>query len=481
MKLRLGSIRTLAPLLVLALAGAVAVPAQAQLRTSEQERQQQAAFVNSMGGVYSGPQSAYVTRIGEKMAVAGGLGGRCTFTLINSEIINAFAAPPGCSVYVTRGLLSILNTEAELAGVLGHEVGHVARKHFARQRNQQVLTGLAAVLVGAVAKSDEIGQLAGKAAQLGTLSYSRSQEYEADAFATQNLPAAGYPREGISNALAALQRQDEYAARAAGGSSSATPVWARTHPLTTARIQRAGKVAGAAVLVNGPLDVNEAAYLAAMDGLLYGDDPAQGFVRGSAFVHPGLKLAFDAPSGFRLTNGATAVGIAGPTGYRGDFTGAKLNGARLEDHARDALRSILGQAQAEIGAPQKSRINGLDAVAVTARATSQAQPVDLTVVAYDVGGESVYRFTALAPAGQTATFDPLFKSFRRITDGDAGRYGSQQLAVVTVRNGDTVETLAGRMSSSGDKAALFRMLNNLTPGEALSPGRRVKLVVEPRR
>lgn len=471
----------IAPVLMFALAAGLPAPALAQPRTSDQERQQQAAFVNSMGGVYAGPQAAYVARIGEKMALAGGLGGRCTFILINSEIINAFAAPPGCSIYVTRGLLSVLNTEAELAGVLGHEVGHVARKHFARQRNQQVLTGLAAVLVGAVAKSEEIGQLAGKAAQLGTLSYSRSQEYESDAFATLTLPAAGYPREGISSALAALQRQDEYAARASGLGTGATPVWARSHPLTAARIQKAGKVSGKAPPVTGPLNVNEAAYMAAMDGLLYGDDPAQGFVRGAAFVHPGLKLAFEAPSGFRLTNGATAVGISGPTGYRGDFTGARLNGARLEDHARDALRTILGQAQAEIGAPQKSRINGLDAVTVTARATSQAQPVDLTVVAYDVGDEGVYRFTALAPAGQTATFDPLFRSFRRITDSDAGRYGTQQLAVVTVRSGDTVEALAGRMSSSGDKVALFRMLNNLALGEGLSPGRRVKLVVEPRR
>lgn len=186
----------IAPVLMFALAAGLPAPALAQPRTSDQERQQQAAFANSMGGIYAGPQAAYVARIGEKMAAAGGLGGRCTFTLINSEIINAFAAPPGCSIYVTRGLLSVLNTEAELAGVLGHEVGHVARKHFARQRNQQVLTGLAAVLVGAVAKSEEIGQLAGKAAQLGTLSYSRSQEYESDAFATLTAASGGLSKRG---------------------------------------------------------------------------------------------------------------------------------------------------------------------------------------------------------------------------------------------------------------------------------------------
>lgn len=457
-------------------------PALAQSSASDPQRQQQATLADSMGGVYAGPQADYVRRIGEKMATAGGLGGKCTFTLVNSEVINAFAAPPGCSIFVTRGLLSILNSEAELAGVLGHEVGHVARKHFARQRNTQLLTGLAAVLVGAVAKSDQIGQLAGQAAQLGALSYSRSQEYESDTFATQTLPAAGYPREGISNALAALQRQDAYAAAALGTTpSNATPVWARTHPLTTTRIQRAAKEAGKAGAVAGPLAINEAAYLAAMNGLLYGDDPAQGFVRGTAFTHPELRIAFDAPRGFRLTNGASAVLIAGPGGLRGEFTGGRLGNARLEEHAGQALRTILGQAVAEIGPPQRTTINGLDAVAQTARTTSQGQPVDLTVVAYAMGGDSVYRFTVLAPAGQTATFDPLFKSFRRISEGEAGRLTALRLQVVTVRRGDTSEELAARMTSTGDKLALFRMINNVAPGEALTPGRQVKLVVDQRR
>ena len=481
MAFRTGRAGGFASVAVAALLMSWAAPAMAQSRASDQERQQQTRILDSLGGAYTGPQAAYVTRIGEKMATAGGLGGRCTFTLVNSEVINAFAAPPGCNVYVTRGLLSILNTEAELAGVLGHEVGHVARRHFARQRNQQVLTGLAAVLVGAVAKSEEVGQLASKAAQLGTLSYSRSQEYEADTFATLNLPIAGYPQDGISNALAALQRQDAYATRAAGTSgANAIPIWARTHPLTATRIRRAGKAPANATPVTGNLSVNEAAYLSAMDGLLYGDDPTQGFVRGSAFVHPGLRIAFDAPRGFSLTNGASAVGIAGPGGYRGDFTSGRLGGARLEAHAGEALRTILGQAAAEVGSPQRTTINEIDTVVLTARATSQGQPVDLTVVAYGVGGDSVYRFTALAPAGQMAAFDPLFRSFRRITDGEAGRFGAQRIALATVRNGDTSEALAARMSVSGDKLALFRMLNNLRPGEIPAPGRRVKLVVEPR-
>jgi predicted Zn-dependent protease len=107
--------------------------------------------------------------------------------------------------------------------------------------------------------------------------------------------------------------------------------------------------------------------------------------------------------------------------------------------------------------------------------------VDLTVVAYAMGGDSAYRFTVLAPAGQTAAFDPLFKSFRRISDGEAGRIPALRIQVVTARRGDTSEELAARMTSGGDKLALFRMINNLAPGEALAPGRQVKLVVDQRR
>ena len=473
-----GSLATALAVSFLAMAG---TPALAQAVKGDKERQQQAQLLDSFGGAFVGPQQAYVARIGEKMAVAAGMGGRCTFTLVNSDVINAFAAPPGCYVYVTRGLLSILNSEAELAGVLGHEVGHVTAKHATRQRNTQVLSGLAAVLVGAVTKSDQLGQIAGQAAQLGVLSYSRGQEYESDSLAVKYLPPAGYPSTGISRALAALQRQDEYAARAAGAvGGKAIPVWARTHPLTGDRIARASKAAAAGAVPTGVQPPNEAAFLAAVDGLVYGDDPAQGFVRGSAFAHPGLRIAFDAPRGFNLSNGASAVGISGPNGLRGQFAGGRLNGA-VEDYAVGVLRGTLGQSAANIGRPLRTTIGGLEAAMVTARATSNNQAVDVNVVAYNLGGGAAYHFVTLAPAGQGAAFDTMYASFRRLSDAEAARYLPRRIEVVTVRSGDTSESLSARMAGDTGKLELFQMLNDIRPGQALAAGRKVKLVTEPRR
>lgn len=469
-----GSLATL----LLAMLGA---PALAQTSRPDKERQQQTQVLDSFGGAFAGPQQAYVARIGDKMAVAAGMGGRCTFTLVNSEIINAFAAPPGCYVYVTRGLLGILNSEAELAGVLGHEVGHVTAKHATRQRNTQVLGGLAAVLVGAVTKSDQLGQLAGQAAQLGVLSYSRGQEYEADTLAVKYLPIAGYPSTGISRALAALQRQDEYATRAAGAvGGKAIPVWARTHPLTGARIARAGRAAAAGAVPIGVQPANEAAFLAAVDGLVYGDDPAQGFVRGSAFAHPGLRIAFDAPRGFTLSNGPSAVGISGPNGLRGQFSGGRLNGP-IEDYAAAVLRATLGQAAANVGQTRRTTIGGLEAAMVSARATSNNQSVDVSVVAYNLGGGAAYQFVTLSPSGQAAVFDTMYASFRRLSDGEAARYLPRRIEVITVRSGDTSESLSARMAGDSGKLELFQMLNDVRPGEALTSGRKVKLVMEPRR
>lgn len=456
-------------------------PAVAETGKAAQQRQQQAQILDSFGGVYDGAQAAYVTRIGEKVAVAAGMGGRCTFTLVNSDVINAFAAPPGCYIYVTRGLLAILNSEAELAGVLGHEVGHVTAKHANRQRNTQVLGGLAAVLVGAVSKSDQLGQLAGQVAQLGVLSYSRGQEYEADSLAVKYLPLAGYPADGISRALAGLQRQDDFSLRTAGDTAGQViPVWARTHPLTGDRIARATRAAAAADgVARSPS--NEAAFLSAVDGLVYGDDPSQGFVRGAVFAHTGLRIGFTAPRGFSVINGASAVTVNGPKGLRGQLSAGKYANGRLEDFAGVVIRNALGEGGGNIGQPQRTTINGLETVFLPARATSQGQSVDVSAVVYDLGNGDTYQFVTIAPAGQSATFDTMYASFHRLTDAEAARYKARRIEVVGVRPADTAQSLSSRMSTDVDKLGLFQMLNDVKPVEALASGRRVKLVTEVRK
>lgn len=454
------------------MAAAVAL---AGLPAAAQPAREHTELVAQLGGVYTGPQAQYVSRVGQRMAAAAGIRQRCSFTLLDSEVVNAFTAPPGCYVYVTRGLLSIMNSEAELAAVLGHELGHVTAQHAQRQRNAEALSGLAASLIGAATKSNLAGRVASGVAKLGALSYSRNQEYEADSLALRYLPQAGYAPDGLTGVLADLQREDAYSARARGAGGE-VPVWARTHPLTGDRIARVQ--AAAAGIPRDGLRLEETPFLLAIDGMSYDADPVQGLVRGGAYIHPGLRIRFDAPRGFAVANAPEAVRVTGPEGLLAEFSGGTATSRQLAGYAENVLRAVIRQGRHEMGLPERVTINGVEAAQVQARAFSGGRPVDLIAVAYNLGGDETYHFVAMAPAGRLDSFRPMFGSFRRLSEREAGAAAGRRIAVVTVRAGDTAESLAARMAADTDRLELFRMLNGLAPGEAVRPGRQVKLVVD---
>lgn len=434
-------------------------------------------MIAELGGVYQGSQAAYVQRIGERMAEAAGMRQRCVFTVVDSEVVNAFTAPPGCYVYVTRGLLGLVNSEAELAAVLGHELGHVAANHAVRQQNTEALGGLAAALIGAATKSNLAGSVAGRVAKLGALGYSRGQEYEADGLALGYLPAAGYSPDGLTRVLGDLQREGAFTARETGRGEGSVAPWMSTHPLTSDRIRRASALAAKAPVRDG-LILDQESLLKAVDGLPYGaGSDAQGYVDGSSYVHPQLGIRFDAPRGFRLANQPEAVRISGPNGEVAEFAGGRATSRQLEAYAREVLGGVLGNSRSTVGQPERTKINGVDAVVLPARASSGGRPVDLTVVAYALQGEEAYSFVAMTPAGQAGLFDPMFDSFRRVSDREA-RGGGRRIVVVEVRPGYTADALAQQMAPGGDRVGRFLMLNGLEPGEPLRPGSRVKLVSE---
>ena len=459
----------LAALVAFAAAPAVAQPAR-----------EHRSMVAEMGGIYVGPQADYVQRIGERMAQAAGMRQDCVFTVVNSQVVNAFTAPPGCYVYVTRGLLGIVNSEAELAAVLGHELGHVAANHAIRQQNTETMGSLAAVLVGVATKSDVAGRVAGRVAKLGALGYSRNQEYEADTLALRYLPAAGYAPEGLTRVLDDLQREGAFTARETGRSESSIAPWASTHPLTSDRIRRASVQVQGAPAGEG-LTLDAQSYLAAVNGLPYGEDSVQGFVSGGSYIHPQLGIRFDAPRGFRMANEPEAVKVIGPNGALAEFSGGRATPRQLDGYAREILAGVVRNGRHEVGQPEHTKINGLEAVVLPARASSGGRPVDLTVVAYSLGGEEAYSFVAMAPAGQANLFDPMFDSFRRLADRETDAIAGRRIAVVEVRPGDTAESLAARMAPEGDRMGRFLMLNALDPGQPLRSGSQVKLIVEGRR
>lgn len=463
---------------VLAVSLAFTGPAAAQ--NANQRAAQRQQVLEQFGGAYDGPAAGYVRRVGDRVAAAAGRRD-CAFTVVNSDVVNAFATPPACDVYVTRGLLSIMNSEAELAAVLGHEVGHVTANHAGRRQTRSVLTGLGAALIGAITKSNALAQIASQAGQLNVLSYSRSQEFEADDLGMRSLTATGYSPYALADMLRALQANDEITGRLRGqDQASAAPAWARTHPLTGERVDRALQSARATRTPPGALPENEQAFYAAIDGMRFGDDPEQGYVMGERFAHPGLGIGFEAPRGFVLTNSPRAVKIEAQGGVSGEFAAGRLQGS-LEDYAITTLRRLVGNTPVQAGRPDRTRINGIEAVVLPARAQTRNGVVDVTVAAYADGGQDAYHFVTLAPAGQGGALDPLFGSFHRLSERERAELRPRVIEVVTVRPGDTVQSLSSRMAVEELRAERFMAMNDIGPGETLRPGQKVKLVSYARR
>ncbi len=438
-------------------------------------------ILKQFGDLYTGPQAAYVTRIGKKVAIQSGLSNAesdFTISLINSPVNNAFAVPGGY-VYVTRQLMALMNSEAELASVLGHEIGHVAGRHAQKRQSRAQLgsigTVLAGVLGGAVAGDTgaRLGQqVVGTAANSWVLGFSRAQEHEADDLGVNYIAQAGYDPLAASTMLAGLAAQTSLDTLRAGKKESALPEWASTHPDPASRVTRtatrARTVAGATTLANRD------AYLAAIDGMLYDDDPKQGVIDGTAFKHPDLRVAFQAPNGYVLANSPSAVTISG-TGGQAQFSGGAYSG-NLNAYVGDVFKAISPTTALNYGLVQTTTTNGLPTAYASANANTTQGAVTVTVHAYEFSPTSAFHILALT-RGSSTGFDPLFSSVRRLTASEAAAIKPRRVDIVTVRSGDTVASLAQRMAYTDYKLERFQTLNALTAGSTLKQGQKVKLII----
>ncbi|MFN3463897.1 MAG: M48 family metalloprotease [Terricaulis sp.] len=431
-------------------------------------------ILQQFGGAVEGPLATYVSSVGERVATAAGVPGQCTFSVVNTDVVNAFAVP-GCYIYITRGLLAIMNSEDELASVLGHEVGHVVADHSARRQNTATMAGLGAILAGVLTGSGQIAQAAGQVGQLYALNYSRDQEFESDDLGVRYLNATGYNPYAAADMLRALGVNDELSARTSNRQTSAIPAWARTHPLSADRVTRATANANASGASRDNPPENTRAYLQAVNGMIYGDDPEQGFVNGRTFSHPGMRISFEAPQGASLTNTPQAVIVRGQN-LQSQFSGGALQGS-LEAYANNVLRQVIGQAPAtQIEQARRSTINGLEAVSVLARAqTQQGQVLDVSVVAYRVG-DRAYHFVSITPQGGMNVINPMTASFRQISAQEAAALRPRQISLATVGARDTAQSLANRMAFDDYRLERFLALNGLESASDLRAGQTVKLV-----
>ena len=443
-----------------------------QERGKQLGAEQHPKLLKQFGGAYDDRDlQNYVSSIGNLLAETSELPQiDWTFTVLNSPIVNAFALPGGY-VYVSRGLIALADNEAQLASVLAHEIGHVTARHSAERYGSQQLAGLATVLSGAL-----LGRPAGQAtaalSQVAIASYSREQELEADTLGIRYLTRAGYDPDASAAFLAKLQAESALKAELAGNPDAANDFsLLQTHPRTAARVREAMARAETSRVAE-PMTAREV-YLPKLDGLLYGHGPEQGYVRGTRFLHPELRLAFRVPDGFRMQNGRTSVKAQGPGGIM-VFAGApKAQGRDPAVYLRDVwARGARLQALTPI------EVNGMPGATALARARVQGsrRTVRLATVRYD--RDTTYRFLFVpsdsGPPERLA--DTVLNAFRKLSAAEARSLAPRRLRLYTVQPGDTPESLARRLPYDDLPLRRFQVLNGLEPGDRLEPGQTVKLV-----
>jgi len=441
-------------------------------------REQHPEIVGEFGGEYDDPElRAYVTSLGRLLARTSELPDlEWHFTILDSPIVNAFALPGGY-VYVTRGLLALADSEAELAGVLAHEIGHVTARHSAERYGQSVLGSAAALGVGVLLGSAAAAEATSSAAQLAVLSYSRDQEFEADTLGVRYLARTGHDPDAMATFLRRLLGHSRYEAELAGRPEAADAFdITQTHPRTADRVERAIQQAGGRRIDN-PIVARDL-YLDKIDGMVYGDSPAQGYVRGRRFLHPELGFTFEVPEGYELANTPKRVVAQNPDGAAILFDAASKPSAApmtrylADDWADDiSLRDL-----------QALDVNGLEAATAWTRLDTRQGEADFRLVAIRLDRGAIYRFLFVTPSNLSASLsEPLRRttySFRRLTGQDADDLRPYRLDIYRVQSGDTPERLARRMPLGDQSLGQLQVLNGLRQGEPLRAGQRVKIVVD---
>ncbi len=442
-------------------------------------REEHPKLVAAFGGAYQerAELNAYITEIGRRLQRVSEMPELpFTFTVINSDDVNAFALPGGF-VHITRGILALANSEAEIAGVLAHEIGHVTARHSAQRYSRGVFTQLGVAILGTATGSRAVGNLAQLGAALYVQGFSREQELEADRLGVRYLGRAGYDPRAMASFLAAMQAESALAAKIAGREGrEPTASLFSSHPRTVERVAQAADAARAGA--GDGLRIGRDEYLLRLDGTLYGDDPEQGLRRGRLFAHPKLRFRFEVPPGFRMRNTPKAVLATHRSGAVIRFDAGKIG----RETAMTAYLAGEWLADLPIEDVEPVEVNGMAAATGGMRANTRQGPRDLRVVAIRFDASRVYRFLILTPPKVTAQLNEGLRrmtfSFRRLSAPEAAALKPLRVRVREVKSGETAASLAAMLPFADLKVERFRALNGLDPGAEPRPGQLVKLVRE---
>ncbi len=394
-----------------------------------------------------------------------------TFTVVDSPAINAFAVPGGY-IYITRGILPYLSDEAELAGVLGHEIGHVTARHASQQYSRQAGGGLGlAILSIFVPQTAPFADLSSLGLSALFLKYGRDDELESDRLGVEYAAGAGFDPSGVPRFLGTL-------ARVSALSERGVPNWLSTHPEPASRVGVAEPVA-AKFASDSAAARNTERFERAIDGIVVGDSLEQGIVRGNAFIHPMMRIALEFPEGWDVINTAEQV-MAREPGTEHYMLLSQVEqprGRQIEEVARDAMRRA-GYSMLDGTIEQ---VSGLEAFVGLYRGSVQSVGRVTMRAAHVAIGRQVYVIAGFAPEKDfervAAQLDPAIRSFREISAQEASRVRPNRLSFYTVRAGDSWQSIAQRAGAGIVPAPTLAIMNGFEVSEQPQAGDRIKIVV----
>jgi len=387
---------------------------------------------------------------------------------------NAFALPGGY-VYVTRGLLALANSEDELAGVVGHEIGHVAARHTVQKISKQgpfaVVFGIASGITGLF--SPLVGNIIGGVGDLtqGVLfsPYSRSQETEADRVGQDMATKAGWDPAALSAFLNSLEREVDLMSK-----EPRKPSFFDSHPATPDRVKKTAEHAKELTrVVRAPISATHEAFLARLDGMVYGQRAANGIFEGRTFLHPDMNFHVQFPEKWQHDNTPQKIVAAAPNGDAAVVVGAVAEGTDPLDGARELDKKTKSDLVAKT---EKLTIGDLPAAHTQIKADGNVT-LDITWIAY---GGLIYQVVGMAPTRQFDNLQALFHSvahsFRPLSASERAGVKEKRIRLVKAQAGESIEALAARTNSAWKKEQIA-VMNNLAVGDQLKGGQVIKVAI----
>ena len=466
-----------AVLMMAALSGCSTNPATGQRQISligegqeiQMGQQSDPEIIATMGLYDDAAVQKYVSDIGLRLAASSERPDLpWTFRVVDDPTVNAFAVPGGF-IYVTRGLMSHLTSEAQLVGVLGHEIGHVTARHsvqdLSKSQLAQIGLGIGMILAPQL---QGLGQLAGAGLQVLFLKYSRDHENQADELGVRYMRHNGYEPTEMAAVMSMLERSSQLSPE-----SGKVPEWMSTHPSPPNRVAHIMELAAASEAQSTGKLVRRDEYVRRLDNMVFGNNPREGYFEGTTFLHPDMRFRFDFPEGWQTVNGKSAVQAGSPN------NDAVMSIELAKGSPSQALQEFGNDQNVQVSAGRQQNINGLSAVTAEF-AVATEQGVLNGVLAFVSHNGSTFRIMGYTPEARYNAYRSVFSrsigSFAPLTDQRALSVQPERLDVVAPTSSMTLSTFLQRYPSTA-KPEIVALINQVAGDARLSSGVPYKRVV----